>query len=251
MIEALPADRLLARWSAELVPPLRAAASLPPLERYSREEIDAARHAWAVRVVDEYRSVVVLSELLALLSRAQAPFACLAAVQRLVADELRHTHRCSEALAAVDPEARTRIDLSDLGLPPSTEPPLHWAYEVVAREIVAAERESVVILRAYRDATTEPFLRAILQELLRDEVRHAAAGPPLAAALAATIDPARLRDLDTHVAALTARDVEELRRAYRASATGGPGRALGASIVPTDLGPPPSYDDWPALRTRF
>jgi hypothetical protein len=72
--------------------------------------------------------------------------------------------------------------------------------------------------------------------MLRDEVRHAACGRALLrvfehGALAHAITDADRADLRVVMAA----DRNELRAIYRAAATGGPGRALGASITSDEV----------------
>src|SRR5207302_7861157 len=65
------------------------------LDGLAREDVRAARLAWASRIIDEQRSVVVFSELLCLLAEAQAPLEALATVERLIADEARHVSLCA------------------------------------------------------------------------------------------------------------------------------------------------------------
>ena len=215
----------------------------PDLSRYANAELAAARMAWAARIVDEYRSVAVFSELLHLLADLEAPYPALCAVQRIIGDELRHTQLCATVVEWLRPRGRESddadlaIDLADIGLPPrdADESPAERARRIIARELVVAEEESVYVLTAYRDATTEPALRGVLEIVLADEVRHAAAGRAL---LALFESPHVLEhELDA--------DRAELRAIYRASTRddsmhdrstqGRVGRALGASIDTCDL----------------
>jgi len=236
LISLAPRRGILARFVRDLdeQSPLSLDGLRPDLARHGVEDVAAARLAWATRIVDEYRSVVVFSELLRLLGEAEAPFEALCAVQRLVGDELRHTRLCAEMagwlVAPGDPAPDLDVDLSDLGLPPSAEPPAARALEIVVRELVVAETASVRILHAYRDAATDPAARAALQILLQDEARHAATGRALESLLeasfpAAAIEPFRARRDET-----VANDLAFIDAAYRSSATNGPGRALGASV---------------------
>src|SRR5688572_14093884 len=217
--------------------------SAPDLSRYADDELAVARAAWAFRIVDEYRSVAVFSELLHLLADLEAPYPALCAVQRIIGDELRHTQLCATVVEWLRPRASDdtalAIDLADIGLPPrdADEPAAERARRIIARELVVAEEESVYVLTAYRDATTEPALRAVLDIVLADEVRHAAAGRALLALF--ETDHVFDHELDA--------DRAELRAIYRASARdagstrdtgstcGGAGRALGASIEQADL----------------
>ena len=107
---------------------------------------------------------------------------------------------------------------------------------IIARELVVAEEESVDILAAYRDATAAGPIRDVLAALLRDEVRHAAAGRALLRMFHdGDLAGAITADDRATVAAVMASDRAVLRAGYVASAVGGPGRGLGACIEATDL----------------
>ena len=200
----------------------------PELSGYPAADCEAARLAWAARIVDEYRSVAVFSELLQLLADLEAPFAVLCAVQQIIGDELRHTRVMAEVVDWLGGMADLAIDLSDIGLPPraADEPAAVRARRIVGRELVVAEEESIAVLAAYRDATTEPAIRAVLAQVLTDEVRHAAAGRAILAALGGAT---------AELAAEMAADRARLRVDYASGAVGGPGRALGACIERVDL----------------
>jgi hypothetical protein len=209
----------------------------PELARYSADEIETARLAWATRIFDEYRSVAIFSELLRLLADLEAPFAAMCTVQRLIGDELRHTEVTANVVDWLGGRADLEIDLRDSGLPPrpETESPAERALKIVAREIVVAEEESISALAAYRDATSDPATKAVFGLLLADEVRHAAAGR----ALLALFDHGGLAretvTLRRAIPEIMAADRAALRAEYEASAQGGPGRALGGTIELADL----------------
>ncbi len=240
MIDLATDDALLARFVRELhggvdVPPSPPAR---PITAGTAEDREAARLAWAHRIVDEYRSLAVFGELLVLCAELEAPYAVLCAIQHLIGDELRHARMCAEVVTWLGGAADLAIDLSSLGLPPraADESPGRRAARIVARELVVAEEESIVMLAACRDATTEPSCRAVLAALLRDEVRHAACGRALLrvfehGALAHVLTDADRADLR----AVMATDRAELRAIYRAAATDGPGRAFGASITGAEV----------------
>jgi hypothetical protein len=227
VIELASDDRLLARFVAELVQTSpRDMPAVPDLTRHSYDDREAARIAWASRIYDEYRSVAIFSELLALLTDLEAALPALCAVQRLIGDELRHTQVTATVVDWLGGRADLEIDLRAPGLPPrGDEPAAERARKIIAREIVVAEEESICALAAYRAATTEPSIRAVFDLLLVDEVRHAAAGRALL----------RLVGTDARLEATMDVDRADLRAQYAASACGGPGRALGASIERTDL----------------
>lgn len=233
MISLDSRDAVLARFVRELdsqsplciddVPP-------PDVARFDARDVEAARWSWSARVVDEYRSIVVFSELLRCLGEAAAPFPVLCAVQRLIGDELRHVALCARVAGWFGAEKRLEIDLARLGLPPSDKEPIARAYEIVVRELIAAEGESVLVLAAYRDVATDPAIRRAFEILVIDEARHYAAGRSLRFALEDAF-PA-LGGLDDAIAA----DIAHMRSVYRRAAElGGAGRSLGASITTADL----------------
>ncbi len=209
---------------------LDALVVLSPTETHGAD-LDAALEAWAGRVVDEYRSVLVFSELLHLLGQIEAPFSNLAAVQRLLGDELRHTRLCADVVRELDVAQRVHIDLTELALPPADDPAVVRAYTIVVRELAVAEQESVRALRAFRDACDEPVLRSVFAILLQDEVRHAALGRHLEQSLRGGFG---LDELATELAPRLDEDRASLRTIYRASAVGGPGRRLGACLELAD-----------------
>ena len=237
MIALEAPDAILHRFTRELATqaPLSIAGLSPDLDAHSPDDVEAARVAWASRIVDEYRSVVVFGELLVLLARVEAPYAALCAVQRLIGDELRHTRLCADLADMLGGHDDLAIDLRELGLPPSSDPPAGRALEIIVRELVVAETESVYALRAYRDATTDPACRTALSLLLRDEVRHAATGRCLARTLLEAFPRSAFGDVPDRLARTAADDVAFIRAQHRRGASDGPGRALGACVLPHEL----------------
>jgi hypothetical protein len=205
----------------------------PDLAAYSHEARDAARFAWATRIVDEYRSVAVFSELLRLLADMEASYPALCAVHRLIGDELRHTQVTAQVVEWLGGRRGIEIDLANVGLPPRAlgESIETRALHIIGRELVVAEEESIFTLAAYRNATTEPAIKRVLDGILVDEVRHAAAGRALLAELEGRLDD----DGRMRLHATMTEDRAQLRDDYRASARGGEGRALGGSIELADL----------------
>lgn len=237
MIELVSASRFLSRFVGDLRK--TAPRSIPgrPQLAYAAEDLEAARMAWAMRIADEYRSVAVFAELLRLFADLEAPFAALCAVHRLTGDELRHTEMTVEVVEWLGGATDLEIDLSNVGLPPRAagETPAMRALRIVARELVVVEEESIYALAAYRDATTEPAIKNVFEQILADEVRHAAAGRALLPLFEHGALAESTAELRAQLPELMARDRAELRTHYRASAIGGPGRALGASIECADL----------------
>lgn len=232
-----PGGEAMIAWSTDVtmfrrfVAELSSSSRAPDLSAYSGAAREAARFAWATRIVDEYRSVAVFAELQRVLADIEASFPAQCAVHRLIGDELRHTHVTAQVVAWLGGMDGIAIDLAGVALPQTDEPAAVRAAWIVGRELVVAEQESVYALAAYRNATTEPAIRGVLDGILVDEVRHAAAGRTLFAEIAGRLDDAQRAEL---VAVMEA-DRAELRGQYRESARGGEGRALGACVELSDL----------------
>ncbi len=235
MIRLQCTEPVLSRFASELAAEGPRLDLRPDLRGACPRDVEAARLAWAARIVDEYRSVVVFSELLTLLARLEMPYAALCAVSRLVDDELRHTRRCAEVVDWLGGMEDLEVDLEGLALPPTEHTTAGRAYAIVAREITVAERESVRVLVAFRDATTDAAVRKVLSELLADEVRHAAVGPRLESVMRRELPAEAFGAVLDEIDETLERDRQELRAFYREMAEGGPGRRFGASITREDL----------------
>lgn len=207
----------------------------PDLRSATPADIAAAQIVWANRTIEEHRAVLVFTELLARLAESEAPFVALAAVQRVIGDELRHLKLCQRVGDWLGGWDLFELDLRHVGLPPSDASPAERALEIVARELYVLESESVPPLTAYARAATDPAIRAVLQAIVRDEVRHAAAGKALLVTLRSAYPFHLIADLVERLPGIIERQSAHLREAVRAAATGGPGRALGASIEIADL----------------
>ncbi|WP_437525040.1 ferritin-like domain-containing protein [Sorangium sp. So ce726] len=240
MIELATDDPILARFARDL----DAQATIgvddglgvrPDLERFSAEDIEHAQLAWSHRVLGEYRGVVIYTELLAALAEAEAPYPALAAVHRIIGDELRHSRQCAEVVGWLGGWESLHLDLGGQRMPRTGDPPAARALEIAARELVLVEEESVRTLRAHVRAAEEPSIRRVFESLLRDEVRHAAAGRSLVALLERSYPESELAGVQARLHARLPEERRHLREQALARAVGGPGRQLGARLAPGDL----------------
>lgn len=191
-------------------------------------------------MVDEQASVLAFAELLGHLGAIAAPLAALETVHGLLADELRHVRLCAEVASWFGDLDSLEIDLEDLSLPPTDEPRASRALEIVVRELVVGEAESLIALRAYRDATSDPAVREAYAILLYDEARHASAGRNLEAVLRASFEDAAFEPFLSRRDDVAEADRRHHRAVHRAGATGGPGRAFGVSIFAHEIPALPS-----------
>jgi hypothetical protein len=177
---------------------------------------------------------VVFSEVLTLIGGAAVGFPALATVARVVADELRHVQLCHAVVGWLGGWDDIHPDLEDMRPRGLSGSPLSRARRLTALEMLVGEAESVPMFDAFRRATEEGPIRRVLEIILHDEVRHAAAGRAVLAAIEEAAEEAGIAPdpaLGAEMEATRAR----LREMYRRAATDGPGRALGASIRVEDL----------------
>jgi hypothetical protein len=200
----------------------------PDLTGASDADREVALFAWAFRVVDEHRSAVRFTEVLRCLLEMDAPYPALAAMQRLIGDELRHARLCARFASRFGPIEKLRIELDGLGWPGDPRPPAERALEIIVRELVIGEGESIACLKAYRRAATDPAAQRVLDVLLTDEARHYATGQHLEALMLERWP--ELRPFHAALEPVLSSDVRSIRAQHRSDARGGPGRAFGASI---------------------
>jgi hypothetical protein len=152
----------------------------------------------------------------------------------VIADELRHVRLCHAVVGWLGGWEDLVPDLEGMRPRRSKELPLLQARRLVALEMVVGESESVPMFEAFRRATEEGPIQQVLEIILHDEVRHAAAGRAVLAAIEQTASEAGIA-LDPALDEAMATTRERIRASYRRAATDGPGRALGASIRVEDL----------------
>ena len=141
--------------------------------------VDAVRrHAdqvWAARHGVETGAALRFGSLSRRLWEAGAPESLVDVAARASRDEERHASRCADILRmrqASVPAPETRLlEYAPMSLTPEQR----LAYEVVAQSCIS-ETESMSTLVTLLDAAHEPMLKAIIQELARDEVQHARLG---------------------------------------------------------------------------
>lgn len=150
----------------------------PPWDRLDPSVLDDARReearsAWVARVVAEYRSMVVFSEMIARFPEAGLPLELTCAATRLLQDEARHTELCArvaEGLGATPDEAR--VDPKDLRLVDDSLPAHLFVARWTASMFCVGESASVGLLRAMHAEATDPCVRAVIDTLVRDETLH-------------------------------------------------------------------------------
>ncbi|MDP3275373.1 MAG: ferritin-like domain-containing protein [Deltaproteobacteria bacterium] len=155
------------------------------LEDSVREEL---RRAWSARVVAEYRSMVVFSELIARMPEAGLSLEVSCAASRLLQDEARHTELCQQIAERLGGTDDALVDVKR---------DLHLADENLRAELFVArwtvsmfcvgECASVGLLQALVDEGKDPCVSRVLETLLRDEILHDRFGWALARSVIPTL----------------------------------------------------------------
>lgn len=158
-------------------------ARCPPQEtifdatRYAPAAIARARAMWHRRIVAEYESTTVFSQLSIQTMEANAPIDVSATVLRMAQDELRHASLCAEVVATlggeapVSPPAAFASLARHDGCSPEERALRNVLYGCCLSETVNAARFVQAL-----DTIGDPYVREATRRLLADEVLHAQFG---------------------------------------------------------------------------
>jgi hypothetical protein len=136
----------------------------------------------AERIVDEFRSVVVFSELLQRMGECEAPFDALCAVHGLIGDELRHAALCARVASWFGPASRYDVDLAGLALP------LAPGILRMLRPVIAAASARGLPVSLCGDIASHPLALPVLIGLGLRSLSMPASEIPLARAICARLD---------------------------------------------------------------
>ena len=161
-------------------PPPWSSLRVDGLDDATRERL---RLAWSSRVSAEYRSMVVFSELLARMPEAGLPLEVSCAASRLIADEARHTEHCARLAEALGGHAEATVTDDELRLADPSLSARLFVARWTASMFCVGESGSVGLLQALAREATDPCVRAVLADLLRDESLHDRFGWALARAV--------------------------------------------------------------------
>jgi hypothetical protein len=133
------------------------------------------RRAFQARALDEQRSLLAFSELLAELAESGAPVDVIGAMSRVVRDEALHVDLCGQMV-----ERLGGFD-ADAPAPSWVRSNKKWPLRkrvlgTVLGSMCVGESISVAIFKGCRDRASEPTARAVLTKMLADESFHARFG---------------------------------------------------------------------------
>ena len=140
---------------------------------YSPDALHQARELWRVRMIAEYRSTTVFSQLAAQLMEARASIDSVGVVLRMALDEVRHAEICGRVVIALGGQ----LPVEHVGeAAPLTRHAGISAEERALRNVIYGCCLSEIVNTARFvdtiDAMTDPYLRDVTRQLLSDEVLH-------------------------------------------------------------------------------
>ena len=165
----------------------------------SAADLDAARTNWSARMVSEHASARVFAGLVGGMMRAGLPADETYRVADMVRQELDHARLCARVLAALGVEP-----VADL--PELTEIPDHadaTALEAVLRNVISigccSETVAVALVATEREQAGPAVLRRVLDQILRDEIKHSRFGWRLISQLAPSLSSREREGLSSYL----------------------------------------------------
>ncbi|MBA3465406.1 MAG: ferritin-like domain-containing protein [Deltaproteobacteria bacterium] len=152
------------------------------------EERASAIEEWRGRMVNEHVSARVFAQLIPQMMRAGIEPTVQAKVADMVAQELRHGRLCAGVVEALGGTATaSQPELADVPMHEDADP-----IEGVLRNVLAIscleETVAVALLEVNRQLSGPQPIRAVVTEILRDEVNHSKLGWQLADELLPRVD---------------------------------------------------------------
>lgn len=142
---------------------------------YDQEVLWRGMKAWQLRTLDEYRSQVAFTELLAQITELGMPFDSLGTCVRVIRDEARHVELCRRMVVALGGSDVIAGEpgwvRSDPRLPLRTR-----ILRTAVGSLCCGETVSVRILTAVRNQTEDPLAQQVVTCLARDEAIHSRFG---------------------------------------------------------------------------
>lgn len=152
---------------------IRPTASVFDTSRYAPDAVSRARRLWSDRMVNEYTSTSVFTQLAAQLMEANAPLDATAVTLRMAQDELRHAEICRDVVRAMGGEGSR---MRETGVAIIARHPGCSDEERALRNVIfttcLSEMNSVSYFVAVLERMTDPYLRDVTRRLLADEVLH-------------------------------------------------------------------------------
>jgi hypothetical protein len=142
--------------------------------RHAPEVLEQARIVWSSIALSEYHAAGSFADVLGAAIAACAPLDIIGMAGDFVADELMHTELASRVAMELGGGAPVEVDFDKMGMAPS-EPNLDAfarANDLVIRASCVTETISGAIAVETRTIVEQPLIRAVVEQIARDEARH-------------------------------------------------------------------------------
>lgn len=164
-------------------------------------DLAAARANWRARMASEYASARIFGDLVGGMMRAGLPSDELRRVAAMAQQELDHGVLCARVLAALGVEP-----VADL--PRLDETPVHadasTPLEAVLRNVISigccSETVAVALVATEREQAGPPAVRKVLDQILRDEIKHSRFGWRILARHAPSLTTKERAGIDDYLA---------------------------------------------------
>lgn len=145
------------------------------VDRYDARQRERGRRSFVLRALDEQRSLVAFSELLAEMSEAGAPIDVIGSLARVVRDEARHVDLCGRVVTRLGGFGEDAPSPS--WVRSDRRAPLRdRILKTVIGSLCIGETISVAMLAGVRESATDPFVSRLLTQMLADESFHSRFG---------------------------------------------------------------------------
>jgi len=142
--------------------------------RHAPEVLEQARIVWSSIAMTEYHAAGAFADVLGAAIAARAPLDIIGMAGDFVADELMHTELASRLAMELGGGAPVEVDFDRMGMTPSA-PDLDAfarANDLVIRAACVTETISGAIAVETRAIVEQPLIRAVVEQIARDEARH-------------------------------------------------------------------------------
>ena len=142
--------------------------------RHAPEALEQARIVWSSIALSEYHAAGAFADVLGAAIAARAPLDVIGMAGDFVADELMHTELASRVAMELGGGAPVEVDFDKMGMAPSA-PNLDAfarANDLVVRAACVTETISGAIAVETRAIVEQPLIRAVVEQIARDEARH-------------------------------------------------------------------------------
>ena len=141
---------------------------------HAPEVLERARIVWSSIALAEYHAAGSFADVLGAVLAARAPLDIAVMAGDFVADELMHTELASRIAMELGGGAPVVVDFDEMGMKPSA-PNLDAfarANDLVIRASCVTETISGAIAIETRAIVEQPLIRAVVEQIARDEARH-------------------------------------------------------------------------------